>query len=350
MRKLKQHHLWRWASLAAAITLLAFCLILLGSLVAAAQGSSPHPSAPDPIEVIQGNNPPASYPWEQSTVNTRGLLSPQADEFDLAVNTWNMPGYARPGGVFVYGIYYQNHGDATIPAENVLITDTLPAGTVYAGDTSGLPHTVGPGDEIIWELGTLDPGDWDVFMVTVGVPPGTPEGPEIIPPNQVAIGATTAGDWDPGNNEASSDPVDVVEDDVEVQVQKGPEPGDPTPGQEFQYAIQGCNNRGAAVGPVTLVDTLPADMHFVRWEHRPWWQKFWTEVSANDTELVLEAPGLPGDFCSEVIVVLEVDPTVPVSTTLETWSSSTPTATWILKTTDTSMQTPTSARLEPTWR
>jgi len=313
----KQHHLWRWASLATVITFLAICLILLGSFVAAAQGPSPHPSAPDPLEIIRGNNPPASYPWEQFTPITRGLLSPQQDEFDLTVGTWNMPGYARPGGVFVYGIFYQNHPEAIIPAESVVLTDTLPAGTAYVADTSGFPHTVGPGGEIIWELGTLDPGDRDIFMVTVGIPPETPTGPGVIPPNQVAIGTTTAGDWNPGNNEASSGPVDVAEDEIEVRVQKGPEPGDPTPGQEFQYVVEWCNNRGAAVGPVTLVDTLPEGTSFVRWEPRQWWQKLWTELGSSDTELVLQAPGLPGDFCQELLVVLEVDPTVPVSTTLE---------------------------------
>ena len=83
MPTLKQHHLWRWASLAAVITFLAICLILLGSFVAAAQGPSPHPSAPDPVDIIQGNNPPASYPWEQSTPDTGALRSIEQDDFDL---------------------------------------------------------------------------------------------------------------------------------------------------------------------------------------------------------------------------------------------------------------------------
>ena len=147
MPKLKKHHLWRWASLATVIILLALSLSLLGSLVAAAQGSST-PSASDSFEIIKGNKPPLSYPWELSTVTTRDVRSTQADEFDLAVDTWNMPGYARPGGVFVYGIFYQNHPEATVDAANVVVTATLPAGTAYMGDTSGLPHSDGPGGEV----------------------------------------------------------------------------------------------------------------------------------------------------------------------------------------------------------
>jgi uncharacterized repeat protein (TIGR01451 family) len=315
MPKLKQFHLWRWGSLAAAITLLALCLILLGSLAAAAQGSS-NPSTSDSFEIIRSNNPPATYPWERSISKTDDVRSPQQDDFDLGVSTWNMPGYARPGGVFVYGIYFQNHPDATVAAESVTLTDTLPAGTTYVGDTSGLPHTVGAGGEITWDVGTMDPGYSDAFMITVAIPPGTSEGSGVIESNQVEIATTTEGDWDPSNDAASSGPVDVWEDDVEVRVQKGPEPGDPHPGEEFQYAIESCNDRGAAVGPVTLVDTLPPGTHFVRWEPRQWWQKFWTEVSADDSEVVLEANGLPGDFCSEVVLVLELLPGVEISTTL----------------------------------
>ena len=316
MPKLRKHHLWRWASLAAAITLLAFCLILLGSLVAAAQGPS-NPSTSDSLETIRGNKPPASYPWEQFTADTHNVRSPQEDEFDLEVSKWNMQGYARPGGVFVYGIYYQNHPEALIDAENVTITDYLPPGTTYVGDTSGfIVNYDQVAGTVTWELGTLHPGDRDAFMLTVGIPE-IPEGSGVIEPNQVVIETTTAGDWDPDNNEASTDPVDVWDDDVEVRVQKGPEPGDPTPGHEFQYAIEWCNDRGAAVGPVTLVDTLPPGTHFVRWEPRHWWEKFWTEVSADDTEVVLAADGLPGDYCQELLIVLELDAGVEISNTLD---------------------------------
>ena len=228
-----------------------------------------------------------------------------------------MPGYARPGGVFVYGIYYHNDSEATIPAENVTITDTLPAGTAYAGDTSGLPHTVGPGGEIVWELGTLDPGDWDVFMVTVSVPPETPVGPGEHPSEPGADRHDHRGRLGPGQQRSHVRPGRRRGRRCRSLGAKGtgtrrPDSGPGVPVRPFGW----CNNRGAAVGPVTLVDTLPEGTHFVRWEHNPRQQKFWNEVSASDTELVLEAPGLPGDFCQDVFVVLEVDPTVPVSTTL----------------------------------
>ena len=316
MPELKQHHLWRWASLATAIVLLTFCLILLGSHMAAAQGPSPHLSASDPAGKARGHSPSASYPWELSTFQTDEVRSPQQDEFDLGISKWNMQGYARPGGVFVYGVYFQNHPEATIDAEDVIIVDTLPPGTFYVADTSGYPHSVGAGGEIIWDLGTLHPGDRNVFMVTVGIPPETMP-PAVIDPNHIAIETTSVGDWDPDNNEASSGSFEVLEDDVEVSVHKGPEPGDPTPGHEFQYVVQWCNHRGAAVGPVTLTDTLPVGTHYVRWEPSQWWQRFWTEVSASDTELVLQAPGLPGDWCQDILVVVEVDHTVQASTTLE---------------------------------
>ena len=119
----KQHHLWRWASLAAAIALLTFCLVLLGSHMAVAQGQSSEPSAPHSGGAKRGNGLPASYPWDQFTASTHGELSPQVDDFDLVVGTWNWPGYARPGGGFVYGIYYHN-GKQEYKKQTIMPADT----------------------------------------------------------------------------------------------------------------------------------------------------------------------------------------------------------------------------------
>ncbi|MBC8252789.1 MAG: hypothetical protein H8E35_02015, partial [Ardenticatenia bacterium] len=50
---------------------------------------------------------------------------------ELSINKWNTSGHARPDGVVVYGISYQNNGNGT--AENTLIVDTLPPNTTWAG-------------------------------------------------------------------------------------------------------------------------------------------------------------------------------------------------------------------------
>ncbi len=288
MSELKQHHHWRWASLAAVVTLLALGLIVVGGYAVAAQGPS-------------------------------SRASTEVDQYDLQVSTWNMVEGTpvQPGGVAVLGIRYGNMGDlVTAAAHDVLITDVLPPGTIYLGDTTDFPETYDDiAGTVTWEIGTLEPGQNGLFWVTVGIPidalPFT-----SIPPNQVAI-APILDDLDQANNENSSGPLDVIPQvAVDVEVGKNPQPGDPTPGEEFQYSIGWCNHSTVAVGPVTLIDTLPDGVSFLRWDLAQPGQSFWNEISANDDAVELEAPGVPGGWCQELFIVLEMETTTEISTTL----------------------------------
>ena len=230
---------------------------------------------------------------------------------ELSINKWNVPGHARPDGVVVYGINYSNDGNGV--AEDTLIVDTLPPNTAWAGDTSGFPH-VEAGGVITWHLGDVEAGDGSGFIVTLDVF-GLSDG-ETIDQNCAFITTATPGD-DPGNNDRCADPVDVWDDEVEIGVDKWPNPDDPTPGQEFMYTIRPCNNRGAAAGPIWLTDTLPLSTTFVSWSSEFGDTTYWTEVVTTGGQLVLYAPGLPGDVCEDLNLRLFLDPDAPVSTTLE---------------------------------
>jgi uncharacterized repeat protein (TIGR01451 family) len=234
----------------------------------------------------------------------------------LGVWKWDTGGYARPGGVYVYGIQYRNNGNGT--AENTTIVDTLPMSTTYAGDTSGVVPTIGGGGVITWDLGDVEPSDDDTrFYVTLNVSSTVPTGTGVITENCVVITTTTAGDGYLDDNGSCAGPVDVWDDDVEINVDKWPNPDDPAPGQEFEYEIRWCNNRGAAVGPVWLTDTLPVSTTLVRWTPDPDHEVLWNEVVTTGGQLVLRAPGLPGDWCADVEVTLLLDPDASISTTLE---------------------------------
>jgi len=231
---------------------------------------------------------------------------------DLYVYKWNEPGHARPDGAVVYGIQYGNGGNGT--AEDSVLVDMLPANTVWAGDTSGVTPEIGAGGVITWHLGDVDPGTHRAFMVTLEVL-GLGDG-DTIDPNCVAIATATPGDLDPGNNESCAGPVDVWDSDVEISVDKWPQPRDPTPGQPFEYVIRWCNERGAAVGPVWLTETLPVSTSLIAWHPENWWEAHWTEVTSISDGVVLHAPGLPGDMCQNVHLWLALDPEAVISTTL----------------------------------
>jgi uncharacterized repeat protein (TIGR01451 family) len=233
---------------------------------------------------------------------------------ELSIDKWNVPGHARPDGVVVYGIDYWNNGNGV--AEDTLIVDTLPANTSWAGDTSGVVPTIGAGGVITWNLGEVESGEGGSFIVTLDVF-GLSDG-DTIDQNCAVITTTTAGDYDLGNNGPScAGPVDVWDSDVEVGVDKWPNPGDPTPGQEFVYTVQPCNNRGAAAGPLWLTDTLPLSTTFVSWDSQFGEATYWTEVVTTSGQVVLYAPGLPGGVCEELYLRLLLDADAPISTTLE---------------------------------
>ncbi|MGD9100458.1 MAG: hypothetical protein PVF45_08255, partial [Anaerolineae bacterium] len=231
---------------------------------------------------------------------------------------WWQYHYARPGGVYVYLIYYNNNYTATAVSTDTIIVDTLPVSTTYAGDTSDFAHTIGAGGVITWDLGDLAPGDEGAFIVTLNVSSTILTGTGAITYNCAFITSTVAGDSNPGNNSLCTDQVDVWDDDVDLSVDKWVSPGDPTPGQEFEYTINWCNDRGADAGPAWLTDTLPLSTTVVDWRwNGPWWENYWTEVMTTGAEFVLYAPGLPGDRCQELFLTLLLDLDAPLDATLE---------------------------------
>jgi len=253
----------------------------------------------------------------------------QGEGPDLRVDKFNNApwlgwhaGYARPGGPYIYGIAYRNWFTPSVVATDTIIVDTLPASTTYAGDTSGFMHTLGTGGVITWYLGDLHPDDGDAFMVTLNVSSTVPTGTDVITRNCAFITSTVSGDYDPNNNYVCSDPADVWDDEIDLSVDKWIHPDDPTPGQEFQYTINWCNERGAVAGPVWLTDTLPISSTVVDWTWQEqwgerWWEKYWTEVITTGGQFVLYAPSLPGNMCQELYLTLLLDPDAPLGAPLE---------------------------------
>lgn len=240
---------------------------------------------------------------------------------DVGVWKGTVSGFARPGGKYVYQIVYWNDGNGV--ATDVILVDTLPLSTTYAGDTSGVtPEISADGSVITWNLGTLPPpgnnDNWGVFVVTLDVSDTVPSGSGNLPANCVTISTSAPGDTNPGNESSCTGPVDVWESDVGVNIDKWPNPNDPTPGQEFEYTIRWCAERGANFGPVWLTDTLPISTTVVDWWADEWPRdNLWSEVSTTGGQFVLYAPGLPGNWCQHVHLRLFLDPDAPPGTVLQ---------------------------------
>ena len=92
---------------------------------------------------------------------------------DLSIaKAWNR-GQLVPGGELRYSINYANNGN--VPVETILITDTLPQGTVYreAQGFKGNPLPVSlitaTSDYVVWGLSRLDNGAKDGFELVLDV-------------------------------------------------------------------------------------------------------------------------------------------------------------------------------------
>jgi len=234
-----------------------------------------------------------------------------AEPPEISVSKGDTGGAAQAGGVYVYHVQYQNQG--TGPAENVRVSDTLPSNTSYAGDTSGLSHTVSAGT-VIWDVGTLQPGRHD-FMVTLNVSSSVPPG--TLAPNCITINTTTPGDPQPDNNSSCSGPVKLKTGNIDFNVETWGEPGDPAPGQEYDAVVSWCANHGVAAGPVALTDTLPVSTTVLSGRSENDQEIFWNLVSATGGQVVLSAPGLPGNRCERLRLRLRVDPQAPPGLALQ---------------------------------
>ncbi|MGB9872890.1 MAG: hypothetical protein ACPLYD_14690, partial [Anaerolineae bacterium] len=94
------------------------------------------------------------------------------------------------GETVVYAITYGNRG--TAPADNAILTDTLPTGFTYVEDDSGLPRGE-IGNIIWWTIGSLAGGAEATFRLTATVATNTPITKGTPVTNLVTIGAEGMG-------------------------------------------------------------------------------------------------------------------------------------------------------------
>ena len=241
----------------------------------------------------------------------------------MQVNKWPAGGSNEvdENGPAVFTIQYQNQGDA--PAPTVTLTDTLPAGTTYVSDSSGVTPTVG-GGEVIWEFGPVeaDHNNYEFYVVlehtgTVG--------------NTLTNMVDIFAEYDPhdDNNHAEAE-VHISSGQPDLYVDKNRQSENPVPGGTVLYEINYGNNGPIPSGQTTFTDTLPANTTVVNWYSRNGYD-LWTG-GVNNGQLVLEAPAIPAYWGDAIMLRLEVAPDVPVILSCTTKWRSTPPMIQILKT------------------
>jgi uncharacterized repeat protein (TIGR01451 family) len=215
-------------------------------------------------------------------------------------------GSPAEGGNFVFRVNYENNGDAD--AENIVITDTLLAGMTYLTDTTGVPHTGtgGPGDPLVWQLGTLPAysSRWFDFFVQVTAMAGE----QITNTAQIATSNPydEYRDWEYNNGWGKQSWwwTDVQLNNTHLNVGKWAWTGDPAAGFDVVFAVNPCNNGSTASTQVTITDTVHPSLTL-----QSWWGRYpgWTELFSDDHTLVVAHPTVANGQCSQMYVRAHVD-------------------------------------------
>ena len=221
---------------------------------------------------------------------------------DLEVTKWT-EGDPAAGGRLTYWIEYWNHDEGV--AYDVVMTDTLPVSTTYVVDTApvGTMTTV---NEVIWELGTLDPQSNGRFKLVIDIDAAATGSLD----NHIEI--STLDDTNPDNNQYDHS-INIQPADVDLSVDKWIHRSEPAPGYNFKYIIQYNNSGSTGSGPVTLTDTLPIPTAYVDFYAQ---DALWYLVSNDGVEVVFAHPGFPGGRGDQIELTLHLSDTVNVDDTI----------------------------------
>jgi uncharacterized repeat protein (TIGR01451 family) len=153
------------------------------------------------------------------------------------------------GGRLVYTLVYTNNGPS--PAENVVVSDTLPPEVVFV---DAVPAEDSGPNPLVWNLGTLAVGQSGTITVAVTV---RPEVTQTFT-NTVRIDTDTL-ETDYTNND-DIEPTSVLQ--ADVWIAKTARTDEATPGTEFDYTLEYGNGGDIAAENVIVSDTLPSELIF----------------------------------------------------------------------------------------
>ena len=225
---------------------------------------------------------------------------------DLRMEKWAPgSGLSMPGGPVVYALRYRNDGAQV--ANNITLADTLPAGTTYVEDSSGLTANQ-MGNTVTWNPPALDPGESNIFYMVLD---STAALGDVLT-NQAEI--SVALDPIPDNNTATAN-VTVASGQPDLFVGTNPNPVDPVAGGTMLWYIDYGNNGPVASGNVVMTMTLPANTTVVEWWSEGLYN-LWEEQAGPPDPLVLNVESIPGMWRDRITVRLALDAALAPDTQL----------------------------------
>lgn len=236
------------------------------------------------------------------------ILTSLTTGHDLTLAKYWISGSPLQSNVLNYSLQYANRSNQV--ANNVVITDTLPANTTFNyAATNGWNYIV-QGQDVIWRRESVGPGEEGTLDVGVvvdsDVPPGTPL-------TNRAVITSSDGDDNPADNHATHNLL-VSAHSLDLYTTIGLNQGSPVAGQELTYTLYYRNYGDGAAHNVVLTSTLPVGLAYAR-STGP------VLPTINGNQLVWSLGTLPrypnSGFEGAVYLTVRVDPTVAIGTQLE---------------------------------
>ena len=218
---------------------------------------------------------------------------------DLSISMSDSPDPVLAGNQLTYTVTVDNNGPTD--AQNVVVTDVLPAGTIYVSDTDNCVES--STGTLTCSLGSIAANDSDSFDIAVFVDASVPHGTTITNNASVAdVGIETA-DPNTDNNSISEDT--LVNAEANLSVSKSDSLDPPTGTLTYTVTV---NNAGPSDAQnVVVTDLLPADVTYV-----------------SDTDNCVELPvgtltcslgGIPATDTASFDIIVTVNAGAPVTVT-----------------------------------
>jgi uncharacterized repeat protein (TIGR01451 family) len=220
------------------------------------------------------------------------------------VRKWLDDGEPCPDCSYRYQIEIVN--DGTEPAFNVIVSDTLPAEVEFEWNEWWHEPMMVDGT-LVWEMGTMQPGERWGEQIGVHVPGDTPAGTELVN----LVEASTSSPESRADDNAYEHRMMVGPD---LRVEKRVCGGDVTPDRDFSYCIEVWNEGEAHAHNVELTDFLPDGVEYrgddwggeVRGGEVAWWlgdlHPGWSGGFRMDVHLARDVAG-----GTELVNVLELE-------------------------------------------
>ncbi|OUC07147.1 hypothetical protein RY27_16660, partial [Litorilinea aerophila] len=198
-----------------------------------------------------------------SVTTTTPLANPGDDQVDSAVvavsaladlvlTKADWPDPATAGETLLYTLTVTNRGPT--PAEQVVVTDSLPFGTSFRSASNACSETA-PGSGVVVCVATTDPlpvNATQVFTILVDVAADAPLALSLV--NQAEVDSSTP-DPDPDNNVAEADTEVLAV--AALSVTKASAPNPVIAGELLTYTIVITNHGPSSATDVRVIDTIP---------------------------------------------------------------------------------------------